>query len=530
MSVPSHLVRCKSDEARIEAGYYFDPQLPNQFKDFCSRFMVQAKAPFNGKTPTLLDWQHTLIDSLYGWRTPDGQQAIQQLYLFLPKKMGKTFLTACICGFEWARTPGSEVYAIASTKDQANVLFSFLADAVELGPLKQCKWIKAYRTLKELRDKRTKSIIKVLPGTEAQSGPSSTCIAHDEILEWPEYHTQEILDRLRGAGAARESCLHLFLSTMNYCLESHPGYKKFVEAQEILNGSRIDLRTLSFVWSLDSQADWEQPDNWWTVAPSIDHTVKRKFYFDLYEESKDDLAKARQFRVFHLCQHVSSVDAWIDDRRWKACETPYTEDQLYGLPAVLGLDIARKHDLCAVSVLVQKDDQLFVVNRAWCPAENIEAKERSDRGAPYRLWAQQGLIALCPGEVVSEQMVVDEIVRLSKLFDITDCRCDPNYGGLIASNLETNHGIALTSVAQSINHMSEPTAFFERAVQSGMLRHNSNPLLTHCLQNCVVRIDGLGRAVVHKAKSRGRVDLVTSSIVACAALLAQQNTGDFCFV
>jgi phage terminase large subunit-like protein len=62
--------------------------------------------------------------------------------------------------------------------------------------------------------------------------------------------------------------------------------------------------------------------------------------------------------------------------------------------------------------------------------------------------------------------------------------------------------------------MASPVRAMERLVLSKGIVHDNHPVLRWCMSNVILKVDAAGNAKADKAKSRERIDLVISSLMA----------------
>ena len=105
--------------------YYFDVAHGERCCEFFPRFLVHSKGEWARKPVELSPWQKFIVGSVYGWKRADGTRRFRYVYQEVARKNGKSTMLAgvgldmLICDGE----PGAEVYAAATKKDQAQILF-----------------------------------------------------------------------------------------------------------------------------------------------------------------------------------------------------------------------------------------------------------------------------------------------------------------------------------------------------------------------------------------------------------------------
>src|SRR5262249_24388147 len=103
-------------------------------KSFVTKYCVLSKHPWNGKPISLVPWQDSLLQNLYGTVTKDGLTQYRRAGIWIPKKNGKSTLMSALALYHLLEYPGSEVAVIASNVRQADVVFSEAANMAETHP------------------------------------------------------------------------------------------------------------------------------------------------------------------------------------------------------------------------------------------------------------------------------------------------------------------------------------------------------------------------------------------------------------
>lgn len=223
------------------------------------------------------------------------------------------------------------------------------------------------------------------------------------------------------------------------------------------------------------------------------------------------------FRTYYLCQHVSASNRWLRMSDWDSCATQFDEAQLAGLPCYLGIDLGETSDLTALTAVWLDKDEIWVRSWAYAPEEGAARRQRKDK-VPYLDWARQGHIKLTPGDATDYDFMRREILRIVGEHKVQWVGYDPYNASGLAQQLETD-GLKLKRVPQSFYYMAEPTKRWEAAVVNHKLRHDSNPILTWAMSNCVVELDSNSNPRPSKRRSSEKIDPVVAGIVALAVAI-----------
>ena len=97
----------------------FDARAAQSAVDFFPRFLVHVKGALANKPLTLQPWQSSIIATMFGWKRPDGTRRYRTVYIEVPRKAGKSTMSAGIAllTLYLDREPGAEVYSCAADRE-----------------------------------------------------------------------------------------------------------------------------------------------------------------------------------------------------------------------------------------------------------------------------------------------------------------------------------------------------------------------------------------------------------------------------
>ena len=108
-----------------EWEYVFDERFPSHVLQFAST-LVHTKGPQAGEQIVLEPFQVLLICAVYGFRSKKDltKRMVTDVILFIPRKAGKSTLTAVITLYELlCGETGAEVFTLATNREQATIVF-----------------------------------------------------------------------------------------------------------------------------------------------------------------------------------------------------------------------------------------------------------------------------------------------------------------------------------------------------------------------------------------------------------------------
>ena len=113
--------------------YHFDEAAANRAVDFIEKFCTHVKGELGGKPFLLEDWQKDdIIRPLFGWKKPDGTRRYRTCYVEIPRKNGKSNLSAAIALYMLFADGerGAEVISAAGDRGQANIVFNIAQEMI----------------------------------------------------------------------------------------------------------------------------------------------------------------------------------------------------------------------------------------------------------------------------------------------------------------------------------------------------------------------------------------------------------------
>lgn len=135
------LVRFK----RKSSVYLFNPELLDRhgrpFKpadNLCAFIerLPHVKGPLAGQMIVLEPWQVFILSTVFGWVKSDGKRRFRRSYIEVPRGNAKSTLSSAVGLYMLAadREGGAEVYSLATTRDQARIVFGDAQTMARMSP------------------------------------------------------------------------------------------------------------------------------------------------------------------------------------------------------------------------------------------------------------------------------------------------------------------------------------------------------------------------------------------------------------
>ena len=530
----------------------FDAEAASFVCDFIECLTCSNGVPFR-----LMDWQRDAVTEFYGQMIEaEGDEAdpagsyirrYQYLYLEIAKKNGKSELAAAL-GVYHLYADGEvngEVYVVAADRDNAGIVYSAAKWMVEHSPalMKRSRIVDSTKTI---YDTVSGSKLKVL-SSEAYSkhGYKPSCVIFDELHAQPNRDLWDVMTF--GAGDAREMPVWIVLTTAGDDPDRKSiGWEVHEKALSILRcrngcareGDLDDPRWLPIIYGLGLIEDEDElksiniydEELWKRCNPSIGKTVKLSTIRAEAQEAKRSEAAERLFRWLRLNQWIAThTVGWIpvtiyDKTQWnpEGCKDwREAVNLLRGKKCFGGGDLSKSTDLTAFTLLFPPQeglDKWVALFTGWIPLDDIEARERADH-APYRDWIRAGFIRGCPGDVIDYEDVIDTIVQAAEEYDLRIIGFDPYLSATLTQRIAAQLASKPTQVVeipQGIKSISPPMKEMETLIRTHEMLHVHNTAARACFANVRLVTDDNENIKPTKKRSRGRIDITVSWIIAFA--------------
>ena len=509
------------------AKYHFDDAAADRAVEFIERFCTHVKGELGGKAFLLEDWQKDdIIRPLFGWKKEDGTRRYRTCYVEIPRKNGKSNLSAAIALYMLFADGerGAEVISAAGDRGQANIVFNIAQEMVANNAHLRSR---AKVTRNQIDYQQNSSWYKSI-SAEAYTKHGLNC--HAVIFD--ELHTQpnrDLWDVLTTSTGARRQPLIMALTTAGHdrasiCYEIHE------YAQQVKAGTVNDETFLPVLYAADPDDDWTKEETWRKANPGFGTICRKEYFEQAVQNAKANPSMVNSFLRLHLNIWTSAETAWIPDDIWMKGNKPIPHDRLHTLPCYGGLDLASTQDLTAFALLFRDDsnDCFYLLVHQFVNSEKAYTKKLS-AGIDYVAFEQEGDISITPGNVTDYRIVKDYITDQCAKYDVRSIGYDPRFSTYIVSELEAD-GVTMAPMAQNITTMNGPTKEFEMAAMKGQIIHGGNRCMRWQMGCAVVYTDvNENKRVTKERQENKKVDGVIASIIAMNEYCHTLTQDDFFF-
>lgn len=522
------LERSQSDQSY---AFFFDVEEAADAMRFFEDYLLLNGGQYEGMPFILLPWQAFIVGSIYGWkRKADGFRRFRVAYVETPKGSGKSPIAAGVGlkGLVADGEPRAEVYAAATYKDQAMVLFrdavAFYDQSPQLQRRLVASGVGAMRW--NLSYPKKGSFFRVISSEKkGQSGPRPHVVLLDEIHE----HTDgTVIEMLRAGFKFRRQPLSFMITNSGHdktsiCWEYHD------MGIRVATGQIENDEFFSYICSLDDAdlADDRYLDDeslWAKVNPSLDAGLPGYDYIrGQIREARGLPSKMSTVKRLCFCIWTESENPAISREAWVECQDKdYALDLLRDRKCWGGLDLSATQDLTAFALMFQPtdEDQFWRLKVwFWIPGVGLRLKADQDH-VPYIAWKDAGHIRAIDRKTVEYEFVIADMAEI-----LSGVKCQriafDRWKMKDFKKEQLRIGVELPELVefgQGYQSMSPAIKIFETKLIQGTLRHDGNPCLTWCASNVVAIQDAAENKKYDKSRSIGRIDGIVAAAMACGIL------------
>lgn len=215
-------------------GYHYSPARAWHVIDFIERYCHHSKGKVGGQPVRLELWEKAMLAAIFGFVDMDGNRQYREALLIVGKKNGKSLLASAVGLYLMIGDgePGPEVYAVATKRDQAKIIWQEAKRMVRKSPalLKRIKTLTHELTSEAFND----GVFKPLASdSDTLDGLNVHGVLMDEIHQWKD--GRALYNIMADGTTAREQPLVFITSTAGTVREDIYD-DRYEYAARIING------------------------------------------------------------------------------------------------------------------------------------------------------------------------------------------------------------------------------------------------------------------------------------------------------
>lgn len=525
--------------------FYYDPRRANHILEFAENYCRHSKGKFAGQLVRLELWEKAMLAAVFGFVDSSGHRQYREALLIVAKKNGKSLL-ASIVGLYMLLADGEggpEVYAVATKKDQAKIIWSEAKRMIKKSPAlsRRVRCLVA-----SLECDRNDGVFKALASNQDNmDGPNISCALLDEIHQWK--NGRALYDIVVDGMVGRDQPLAFLTSTAGTIREDIYD-EKYEEAERVINGygdpdGYHDERFIAFIYELDARKEWVDPACWRKANPGLGTIKPLRTLEEKVKKAMLNPALVKNLVCKEFNIRETSSEAWLTFEQLDNKDTfslnpekhifVWTHDGIdqilpYPRYGIGGADLSSTTDLTAAKVLfmVPGCEHIFVLSMYWIAEDLLETRVREDQ-IPYDRWVERGLVRLCPGNSVHQKMVKEWFVEVQEKLDIyiPVVGYDSWSAKYWVEDMQGYFGSeSMLPVIQGKKTLSDPMKRLGNDLTSKLIVYNNNPVDKWCLANTTYDEDINGNIQPRKSsRPTRRIDGTAALLDAYVALLNMQE-------
>jgi len=428
-----------------------------------------------GEALDFTDWQKWLLGSLLERRKADGKLRYRRALIGLPRKQGKSLMGSALAVYSMiAGEAGSEIYAVASDKDQARIIFGEAKQQILSSPVLSSE----ARVLRDaIEMPRFGSVFRVLSSDfRGQAGLNPSLVLFDEL--WAQKSSDLFEQMVQGSGNRLEPLI-VSITTAGYDLDTLAG-QMYQYGKRVAAGEVDDASFGFWWWEADSDCKIDDPRQWRKANPNIAENL-------MSEEDLQTAVKASfegsemSVRRWRLNQWVRSQESWLPVGAWEQCRSDLDLDA--ELPVWVGIDMALKHDSIAVVIAQPQDEKVVVRSKIWQPKD----------------------------EGVDVADVEHHLRELHHAYDVREFAFDPAYFQRSAEQL-SDEGLRMVEFPQNGQRMIPACGQAYELIVAGKVAHDGSPTFTDQVLSAAQRMTDNGWRL-SKGKSKRKIDACIAMVI-----------------
>ena len=534
---------CPDWQERILSGRTLVPDLP-LFEEEAARavrIFDRLKLPDVIGTPKMTDaagdWFRSIVAALFGaYDVEANRRMIQELFLLVPKKNGKSSYAAAIMVVAMIvnRRPNAEFLLIAPTKEIAGIAYKQASGIIKADPeLAKLFHLQAHQ--KTITHRNTGAELKIKAAdTDVITGSKSTGILVDETHVFAKKsNAAEIFVEVRGALTARPDGFMIQITTQSKEPPQGVFKAELATARDVRDGL-VKLPRLAVLYELPqsvaADGGWKDERLWRLVNPNMGRSVDVEFLRNaliVAERDGPDAMALLASQHFNIEVGLAlRMDAWAGAQYWQgAVDEPLANlDTLLERceVAVVGIDGGGLDDLLGLAVLgrckTTKDWLLW--SRAW--AHQDVFRRRKDISERLRDFVAEGTLTVCDDPTQDIREVVAAIVRVRDAGLLPEKHAvglDPVGVAQIIDALDAAgiSGEMLAPVFQGYK-LAGSIWGTERKLKDGTLWHGGTALMAWCVGNAKAEQRGNAVLITKQAAGKAKIDPLTAAFNAVALM------------
>jgi len=378
----------------------------------------------------LFPWEKFVLALVHCYYKSSDTLVFTEYLIMMGRGNGKN---GFISGVAWYLTTmyhgvsGYNVDIIANSEDQAKTSFEDIYQMLEDTWAKSKKFF--YKSKEEIVSLRTRSYIKFnTSNARTKDGKRSACLIFDEIHE---YQNSDTIKVFRSGFGKRKHSRTFYITTDGYVRDGVLDDRLRI-AHDVLNGEIKNSRLCPLIYKLDDEKEADNKELWVKANPSLPYlpTLQLEIEQNFIDKDYDPTVASDLYtKRFNLPKGNAEI-AVTDYSKVKA--TSRELPKLDGWACTVGMDYAELSDWAAVNLHFRRGPQRYDINHAWLCTQS---KTLQRVKAPWREWAERGLVTVVDDVSIHPDLLVDYIRLAGQRYNVKMLAMDNYRWTLVSESL-----------------------------------------------------------------------------------------------
>jgi phage terminase large subunit-like protein len=407
------------------------------------------------------------------------------------------------------REGGAEVYSLATTRDQARIVFGDAQTMARRSP--------GFRRRFSVEvGAHNMHVLASGSKFEALSAEGSTLdglnIHFGCVDELHAHKTRTVYDVVETGTGKRDNSLLWVITTAG---SNRAGicYEVRTFVTKLLDGVFEDDTQFGIIYGLDDGDDWTTESALIKANPNWGISVRQEVLVPLQAKAMQLPSAVNNFKTKHLNEWVNADTAWMDMRAWDSCGDSTLDIEAFtGQPCWVGLDLASKTDIAALVLVFPHPeiaDAYAVFGKYYLPEDTVSAAGNSQ----YEGWMRTGRLTVTPGNVIDFGWIEADLLEMASRFEVQAVAFDPFQATQLSTRMLAE-GLPMIEVRPTVLNFSEPMKTLEALVLQKKLTHDGDPVLTWMASNVVAHLDVKDNIYPRKERAENKIDGIVALIMA----------------
>ncbi|XJS10461.1 terminase large subunit [Aerococcaceae bacterium WGS1372] len=504
--------------------YIFSKEKANYSIEFIERFCKHSKGQWAGKAVELELFQKAYISALFGFVDRDtGLRQYKESLFMVGRKNGKSTMLAGIALYMLIADgeAGSEVYSVATKKDQAKLVFDATLEMVQ-----QSNDLSNVIRKRKTDLYHSQSFSKFQPlgaNSDTLDGLNSHLVIIDELHAVKDRNLYEVM---KQSVSSREQPLIVMITTAGTVRENIFD-DIYNYACNVVDGVYQDDTFLSVIYELDNREEYKDPEMWVKANPGLGTIKKISYIEEQLNRAGNNPVDLRGILVkdFNIRENASGT--WLSFEQILNTAT-FDITDFKNHFVIGGADLSKTGDLTSATLLTMDKytEQKYALQMYWIPEDSLMNRTEEERQI-YQKWIDLGLMRICEGNSISYSDITQWFIQTvqENQLKVAWVYYDAWSAKYWVEEME-GYGFDMREARQGYKTLSLPMQILGADLEANRVNYNNNPILKWCLSNTAVKSDVNGniQPIKNSAPAK-RIDGTVSLLNAYVGL--QENYIEF---